>query len=162
DGDAAAGRELPGDPGDQVDRLELVGYEVQHRDQEHDRGLGRVDEPAQVRIGEDDLGVAQVGVDDGGAVVARQDGAPVGDGGRVPVHVDDAGVWVDLLGHIVDVALGGDAGAEVDELVDAGLAEVAYASAQEGPVDAGQARYVGHRLQDLLGELAVDGEVMRS
>jgi hypothetical protein len=59
----------------------------------------------------------------------------VGHGDLVAVDVDDAGIRGDLLGDLVHVALGRDAGADIEELADPRLpGEVADGPPQEGPV----------------------------
>lgn len=58
-------------------------------------------------------------------------------------------------------ALGGQSGAEVEELVDAPLDAVAYRVSQEAPVGAGQRYCAGVGGRDLLGEGPVGGEVVR-
>ncbi len=79
----------------------------------------------------------------------------------VVVHVDDARVGGDGLGDLVDVALGGQAAAEVDELPDPGLAgEEADDPAQEGPVVLDHVAGDRRDRQELFGHLAVGGEVV--
>ena len=64
--------------------------------------------------------LAGVGLEHGGEAVGPQRRA-VRHGDRVDVHVDDARGRVPALGDLVHVADGGDAGAEVEELADAGV-----------------------------------------
>jgi hypothetical protein len=61
----------------------------------------------------------------------------------------------------VDVADGGDTGADVEELADPGPDEMADRPLQEGPVGPGQLAPVGHRPQRLFGQLPVGCEVVR-
>ena len=64
-------------------------------------------------------GSAQVGLDDRGFLVTVQEGLAVRDGHRVDVNVGHPGGRGGLLGDLVHVALGGDAGPDVQELADA-------------------------------------------
>ena len=68
---------------------------------------------AQVRI---DVGRGAVGATDQQRVCVRQDD-------RVVVDVDDSGCGIDLLGNLVDVALGWQAGPDIDELADSRFGE---------------------------------------
>ena len=63
---------------------------------------------------------------------------------------------VDRLRHLVHVADGRDAGADVEELLDADREQRPYGPAQEGPAGAHRVGHVGRHAGDLLGELAVD------
>src|SRR5688572_18964933 len=83
---------------------------------------------------EDGVRLAEVSEDGGGPLVPVEDLQAVGDRSRVEIHVHHPGVRSDRLGDLVDVALGGNARAEVEELPYAGLGEVAHRPAEEGPV----------------------------
>jgi hypothetical protein len=80
---------------------------------------------------------------------------------RVVVHVHDPGLRHRALGHLVSVVGRGQAGADVQELPDAGLGgQVVHRAAEELALraDAGQDRRVCR--DDLLGSLAIGGEVV--
>lgn len=66
-----------------------------------------------------------------------QQGRRVGEDDRVVVAVDDARVRGGLLGDLVKVGLGGDAGADVEELAYSPLGEPAGGAVHEGAVDPG-------------------------
>jgi hypothetical protein len=85
----------------------------------------------------------------------------VGQHDGVVVHIDDAALRGDLLGDLVGVVGGGQAGADVQELADAGLAgQVADGTGQKRPGGAGDVDDPGEGLTKLLGDLAVGGEVV--
>src|SRR6266498_3612035 len=111
--------------------------------------------------GEDRLGLAQICQDrqGGGAVVGQQRvGMHVHHG--VVVDVYHPRVWRDLSGDLVHVALGGQAGADVQELPDAGLGEVADGALQERAVLPGALAGLWRRFEDGLGGGAVNGVVV--
>ena len=81
---------------------------------------------------------------------------------RVDVDVDDPRLRVDPLGDLVDVADGRDAGADVEELVDATAGQLGDRPAQERPSGAHGVGEIGGHGGDLLGELPVDLEVVRA
>jgi hypothetical protein len=60
----------------------------------------------------------------------------------------------------VQVANGGDAGADVEELLDAGFDHVQGGPAHERLVEPGDVLDARHDPHDLLGQLAVRGEVV--
>src|SRR4029450_992580 len=118
-----------------------------------------VDQLPELRVLEELVGLAQVALD-GHGVVAGQQGPAVGHTHRVDVDVDHPGLGSGRLGDLVDVALGGQAAAEVDELPDPGVGEGLDGPAQELPVvldhvagDRGDGQY-------LVGDLAVGREVV--
>jgi len=82
--------------------------------------------------------VAQVGLDRRrvGHFVPVQELPAVAHRDGIGIHVDDAGQGVDRLGQRVDVADGGQARADVEELVDARLGQDGDSAAQEGAIDA--------------------------
>src|SRR5205085_12209235 len=96
-----------------------------------------------LRVRQDGLGLAGVGLDGGGVRVPCEDGLAVRDGHRINVDVDDARVRVRLLGDLVDVAGGRAARADVEELVDAPGVEALARPAQEGAVGLHGQRRVG-------------------
>lgn len=81
-------------------------------------------------------------------------------GDRVVVHVDHAGSGADRLRHLVHVALGGDARAEVDELPYPGLDQEAHSPAEEVPVGPGQGAHLGVDRRERGQRLAVYGEIV--
>jgi hypothetical protein len=70
---------------DDLRRLELIRDEVRDRDQHQRHRLAEVEQGARIRVGQDRGGVAQIGVDVGGAALGRgrQQGACVGEDERV-------------------------------------------------------------------------------
>jgi hypothetical protein len=77
------------------------------------------------------------------------------------VHVDDPGGRGERLNHLVDVRLGRDAGADVEELPDARLGrQPRHGAAQERPVRADVADHGRPDLHDGLGCLAVGREIV--
>ena len=79
---------------------------------------------------------------------------------RVVVHVDHARIRGVPQGHLVDVLLGGQAGADVEELPDALLGHVLHGADQEAPVRLGPLFEVGGEPQQVLRRLTVGGEVV--
>ena len=138
-----------------------MGDEVQEGDhQDGDRPV-EVEQAADLGVVQDALGVADVGQDHGGAaLVAGEQGAGVDGDDRVVVDVGDAGFGVDGARHLAGVALAGQAGADVEELRDAGLGQVADSAAEEGAVLADHGAGGGGRGQHDLGGGAVDLEVV--
>ena len=102
-------------------------------------------------------GVVQVRVDVVGRALAGagQQRPGVGEDQRVVVDVDDPGVGGDPLGDLVGVVRGGQAGADVEELPDAGLAgQVAHGAAEEGPrVARATSTMPGNMLADVVADL---------
>jgi spermidine/putrescine transport system ATP-binding protein len=135
----AAARRRAGQRGHDAVGVVLVAHQVQHR-HEHDRHrLAEVQRPG--RPGQDQVGVAQVGVDmvDGPFQGSGEQGPRLGYDHRVVVHVDHPGVRRDRLGDLVGVVRGGQAGADVEELADADLGgQVAHRAGEEGPVRPGR------------------------
>ena len=82
-------------------------------------------------------------------------------GDLVVVHVDDARARGGVLGDLVDVPLGGDARADVEELADARLAgQEADGPAEEGPVGAHDGPRVGLDRDQGAGGVLVGPEVV--
>src|SRR5262249_11996996 len=77
------------------------------------------------------------------------------------VRVDHARTGGDVLGDLVDVVLGGDSGADVEELADAGLAgQEPHGAPEEGPVGAHGRTEVGVEGDDRAGDVAIGLEVV--
>jgi len=120
DGHEAAGRQRCDQPVDDavgVVRVRVVVQEVPDGDQQQAHRFGEVDEGAQLRVGQDPLGVTQVGLRDPGRhPFVGEQGTGMHDDLRVVVDVDDPGRWVDRLGDLVGVLPGRQSGADVDDL----------------------------------------------
>ncbi len=134
DHQVAAGRELVPQRADDLPGVFLVRQEVQHRPQQQAHRLPRVEQPARFLAAQDLPGFPQVGADHGGARIAVQDRPAVRHRDRVHVHVDDPRPGRRLLGDLVHVALGGDAGPDVEELADPGGGEHPHRAGEEGAV----------------------------
>ena len=96
----------------------VVGYEVQDREQQDRHWPAEV----QVRLRQQVGRTAQVSVHHDAPVGGREQGLPVADHDRVVIHVQDASLGVDLQCDLVHRTLGGQPDADVEELVDTGLA----------------------------------------
>ena len=143
-----------------VPRVLIVADEVQHRDEQQPGGLAWADQPPDGLMVQDLLWLAQVGVDHGGVVVAVQDDFAVRDGDRVDVRVDDARGGVGLLGDLVHVALGRDAGTYVEELPDTVPGQEPDGPAQERPVGPGERPGVGVYRGESPARVLVDQDLM--
>jgi hypothetical protein len=139
---------------------------VQDAEQQDGDRLGEIERVG--RLAQDRLGLAQVGVEVGERPLGRaaQQQVGVGQHDWVVVDVDRPGVGREPLGHGVDVVVGGDAGADVEELPDANLAgEIPHRPLEEPPVrlhvPSRRLHAPGERRRGVLGELAVDREVGR-
>ena len=106
-------------------------------------------------MGEDLLRFTQVSVDDCGVLAAGKDRLAVGDRDRVDVGIDHPGTGVGLRGDLVHVALGRNAGADVEELADAGLAEEPHRPAKELAAGPGDPPDVGIDRRDRPGQVLV-------
>ena len=137
--DVAAGRERGQQLGDDPGRVGLVGDEVQDgQEQQRDR-LVEVDQLAQRGVGQDRVRLEHVPPDHRGAGDAVQHAAGVRQHDRVVVDVDDPGLRAGVQRDLVRVAHRGQSGADVDDLLDSGLADqVADHPAEEGPVPGGR------------------------
>src|ERR1019366_6443573 len=119
-------------------RIAGVADERQYGDEQQADRLAEVDQAPDGVVGEDLLRFAQVAVDDRGVVVAGQDGLAVRDRDRVDLDVGNPGTRIGLMGDLVHVALGRNAGADVEELADAARGEEPHRPAEEiavGPRD---------------------------
>ena len=80
---------------------------------------------------------------------------------RVVVHVHHPALRLRALGHLVRVVRGRQAGADVQELADPGLAhQVPHRPPQEGPVPARRADDVRMSRDHTFSGYPVDGEVI--
>jgi len=160
-GQETAGRDRAHQAGHDGVRVVRVRY-VLHGAQHHDgNGLAEVERLG--RLVQHLVGVAQVSVD----VVARplrgarQQGPRVGEHDRVVVHVDHSAFRRDLLGDLMGVLRGGQAGADVKELADPRLGrKIAHGPPQEGAVSAHAGEDDRADLDDRLGGGPVGGKVV--
>jgi fatty-acyl-CoA synthase len=161
DGDdhVAARRDRPGERARHLPRGGGV-EEMQHAGQQHANGLGQVDEPGQLRIGEDGGRVAHVTGHDHHALGLPQQRGGVRDHHRIVVHVRHFGIRGGALGDVVGVQHGGQPGADVDELLDTHIRYVRDGPAEELPVLTRHLRRERIDLEHLLRELPVSGEVV--
>jgi hypothetical protein len=149
DREVAARRHGVHEPRDEAGRVVRVGDEVHDREQ-HDRD--RLVEVEYLRgPRQDELRVPQVGLDvAGGALGGAVEQRPgVQQHHRVVVHVDHAAVRRDRLRDLVHVLHGRQAGAEVEELPDAGLGgQETDHPGQKRPARPGRLHRLG---EDLVG-----------
>ena len=131
--DVTAGREGAVQPGDEAGRIGLVGDEVQDRQKQDRHGLTEVDKSGQLSIGEDDLGLAQVRLDDGRVRHGVQHVPAVRQHHRVVVDVDDPHIRAALAGHLVGVGRRGQARPDVDDLPDLVSSSLARAAFRSTP-----------------------------
>jgi hypothetical protein len=140
-------------------RVAVVGHEVHHRSHQQAGRLAEVDQGPQLRVGQQALRVAQVAqdhLDPGGAVQQLPGLRPHH---RVVVHVHDTARRLDGPDHVVGVAHGRQAGADVDELADPAPGDPPGRPLMEAAVGPGtilDLRYQGH---DPLGGVTVGLEV---
>jgi hypothetical protein len=128
---------------------------------QHDRNrLAEIDQPADPRIIQDRVQVADIGLGDAGAVIARKQLAAHGHGHGISVDVHHPGVGRGCLGDFVYVACGGDARADVEELPDAPPGEEPDRAAQERPVRLACRRDPRVQGRHRLGQFPVGDEVM--
>src|SRR5690242_18583970 len=98
---------------------------------------------------------------DADARIASQQETTVGHRRGVGVDIHDPGIGCVATGDIVDVADGGDAGADVEELPDTGRrGEVVDGAAQEGSVGTGLLGQIRYGMSSSLRNLPVGGEVV--
>jgi len=117
----AARRQRARQPGHDPVGIFLVVDVLQDGHQRDRDRPGEVKQPS--RLVQDPAGVTQVTVHVGGLALraADQQRTGVGQDHRIVVHVDHVGLRRDRLGDLVGVVRGRDAGADVEELPDAGL-----------------------------------------
>ena len=160
--DVAAGGEGVDEPGDGAGRTVLVGYEVQHGDEQYRHRFVEVQCGQYGRVAQDLAGPAQIALDDVGVRVAVEDEAAVRHGDGVDVDVHDPGTGRGPLGDLVHVADRRYPRPDVEELAHPGGDQPAHQPAEEGAVGAGDPGHAGHGLLGLPHQLAVHGEVVRA
>jgi hypothetical protein len=112
-------------------------------------------------VAEDLFRLPDVGLDDSGGFGVVEQDPGVGEHHRVIVDVDDLHVRRVPLGDLVDVALGGQTRAEVDELPDAHLLdEIPHDAAEERPIGPASVWSVRGYLERLLGDHTIHGEIV--
>jgi hypothetical protein len=149
--------QLGGDPC----RILVVLDVVQDRDQQQADGSAEVDQRADDGVGQDLRGPADVEGDDLGGLGVGEQRLAVRVDDRVVVDVDHVDRRVDFVRDLAHVALGGQPGADVEQLRDARLADqVAHHPAQERPVRHGRERRLGRELHGLGHEFPVSGEII--
>ncbi len=152
---AAGGEAVPDCPDDAV-RVVGAGDEVQHGNEQHR------DRPPEVQVRADlrhrqQLGrAAHVGLGDDGHAGLGEHGVAVRDHDRVIVDVGDPGRRIGLPGDLVHDVLGGQAHAEVEELVNARLVgQVPHHPGDEFPGSGRGDPHGGQSGQHLLGRVPV-------
>ena len=161
DRQVAPGRRGGHQPGHDAPRVLGILDQVQHPEQHDRHRLAEVQDGR--RPVQDQPGIAQVGLYVVGRALrgAPQQGLRVQQDDRVVVDVDHPGIRGFPLGHLVRVVAGGDPGADVQELADAGLGgQVPGRPAEEGAVGAHPEPQARRRGQHALGGLPVGGEVV--
>jgi hypothetical protein len=82
---------------------------------------------------------------------------------RILVHVDDSRAGIHFLCHLMGVARGGQAGADVEELGDAQFGDrIAHAAAEEHPVGPRHTADAGYVYGDRVAQVAVGGVVVHA
>jgi len=158
----AARRELLLVPGHDAVRVLGVEHVVDDRVEYQADRLAEVKQAAHLGRGKQRVRRPDVGEhDDRRGVVGEQRLAVQGDA-RVVVNVGHARGRVDRLGDLVCVLHRGQAGAEVEELLDALQRHVPDGAAERGPVEPRAAAAVTHGRDRLGGDGAVDREVVLS
>lgn len=159
--DVTARRERRQQRADDGGRIIRVGQEVQHGDEQDARRFVKVDQTPQFRVGQDTGRRAHVVPDDDRVGCALQHVPGVREHYRVVIHVDDARSRVGGHRHLVYVPPGRQAGANVNQLPDAGLVhQVADRAAHEGAVDLGGFAYIGQIRRDLITRIPVRGIII--
>ncbi len=158
--EVAAGRERVAQSGHDAAGLLSVGDEMQDGYQQQPGRLAGVDQPPGDFVAEDLLWLTQVSIDDRGVVVAFQEDFAVRHDDRVDIGVDHPGPRVGVLGDLVHVPLSGNAGADIEELADADLAQEPYRPAEERPVGPADERGGGLDRGNRAGYVLVSQEVM--
>ena len=138
----------------------FVGNEGENAEHQQRDRLSEVEQRVPERVVEDLVGVAEVALDGGDAVVAPDQRSGEGHRQRVDVDVEDPGVRHAALRDLMDGAGGGHTAAEVDELLDPGVQAVPHGAAQEGPVGLDHGGDVGYRGDEPRGERPVGGGVV--
>src|SRR5579863_432936 len=160
-GQVAARRHRGLKPADDLVRVIGVHDQVHDGDQHDRHRAAEVQRPR--RLAQDPVRLAQVRVDvvDGTGDRAGQQDACVLQDHRVVVDVHDPGAWRHGLRHLVRVVRRGNAGADVEELGDPGLAsQEAHDPGEERPVGPDRLDDPRVRGHDRVPRRAVGGEVV--
>jgi len=137
-----------------------IAEEVQHRHQQQADRLAEIDQPPGHGMVQHLARIADVPVDHGRVRIGGQNGLAVRDRHRVDVGVDHPGGRVGALRHLVHVALGRDARADIQELADTGRGQEVHGPAEERPVGPGDHPDVGLHGGDGPAQVLVGQEVM--
>ena len=161
DGQEAAGHDRVPVAGQDAVRVTFVPDDVQHRHHQQADGTAEVEQREGLRVVQNGVHIAHIVLDRDTVRIVHQQLFTVGNGDRVDVDVDYPGLRVDALGHLVDVAEGGNAGAQVEELVDPGLDHEPDGTVHERAVRLGDQPDLGQQIHDLAAVFTIDGEVVR-
>jgi hypothetical protein len=138
-----AGNEGFGQAADDLAGLVGIGQEVQDREHQHGDGFAEIDEAPGAL--ENLPGIAQVGLDH--RHPRRSAFHPrlgVADDDMVVVHVHNAGIRGGGLRYLVHVFLGGQTGADVEELADSRVRQDPHDPGEELPVLPARQRTAGY------------------
>jgi len=135
---------------------------VEHGEEQDAEGTRDIEQALGIGVRQDRGGVARVGLDHRGGRDAFEQDAAVPHGDAVVVDVDHARLRVELRHELVDVAARGQAGANVEELVDAVREHVGDDAPQEGTVGAGHQDDVGTGGARRVGRVAINREVVET
>lgn len=113
-------------------------------------------------LGEDLAGVAHVAVQDRDRGAVDEQGTGVCQHLGVVVDVDDLRLWRAFVCDLMDIALGGQAGADVEELPDADVDQELDGPSEEGAVLLRSYRDMGDDLQDLLRRRSIGRKIVLS
>jgi hypothetical protein len=133
---------------------------VEHRDHHERHRLAEVEQLAGLGGVQHGVDVADVGLHDGRVGHRLEQLQRVRDRDRLVVDVHHPAPGIELVRGLVDVADGGNAGAEVEELGDPLLVAEPDRSLQERPVGPADQRRVRVHPEQLLGGGAVGGGVV--
>jgi hypothetical protein len=136
---------------DDAGRIFIIGDEVRDCDEQNaDRPI-KIDQGLQLGVAQESVRPAQITKDGRYSGASCEQRSGVHDYLRVVIYVDHAGIGVDLLGDLVNVAACGQTGANVDELPDSRLGgQVLNRSAEERPIAMGGFDGLGYGGLDLF------------
>jgi len=141
-------------------RVLVVVQVVQDRVEYQPDGTGEVEETGHPLAGQDRLWIAEIGRDDDRPRVVLEQRPRVHEHERVVVHVHHPGGGIEVLGDLMGVLRRGQAGTEVEELVDALARHVPDGAAKRLAVHHRAPAAIGERRYRLLGDRTVPGEVI--